>query len=159
MNRQALLDASHLKRKTVKTEAGDVLVQEITNAQRKEYIRFLDVGEDKLPHASVEKMVDLPALCAFFGALNDDGTRMFPNLADAKEVRFDVLNAIATGVLELSGLVNVEVPDTLPNEKEISTEPSPSSSDAQSGEWTPLVAQNTTDGSHNTTIRLSQPSE
>jgi len=126
LDRASFLAASQLRREEVVIpEIGSILIQEFTAAQRLEYLKYLELGDDGLPKFKPEKQVLLSKFILSLGCINEDGVPMFSGIADIPDLRADVYEIVGTAILQLSGILPKEVADNLPNVKPTPTAPSP----------------------------------
>jgi hypothetical protein len=106
MNREAFLKASHLRTQEVSIpDVGTVTVRELSTAQRKEYVEYLELDKDNQPKFSVEKQVDFNKFIISLGLIDETGSRMFASYKDVPELRQDVADAIAKAIMQLSGII------------------------------------------------------
>jgi hypothetical protein len=123
VSKQKFIAAAHLREKELEIDGiGVVRIRELTTEQRKQYLEYLELGEDGKPHFAQAKQVDFNKFIVSMGLINGDEVRngeqgdlMFPD-GNVPDLRFDVLDTISHEILILSGLVPGEAKNTTPND-------------------------------------------
>jgi hypothetical protein len=130
MDRNAFVEAGRLRQEAVPLpESGALLVREFDARDYIEYMSYFKYDDKGEPSwAEVERM-EFYKFVVHLGAINPDGSRMFPAFSDMPSLRADFLRPAADCILRLSGLKK-EVADNLPNAEGTSSITSESDSES-----------------------------
>jgi hypothetical protein len=128
MDREAFLKASKLRQQDLEIpEVGVITIRELTTGQRKQYIEYLELDKDNKPTLSIDKQVEMNKFIISLGVISEDGSRMFASPTDVPDMRQDMADTIAKGIMVLSGILPSEVGMLPLTEKPTSDTPSQSS--------------------------------
>jgi hypothetical protein len=130
MNRDAFVNSARLRREQVSFDGGAILCQEFTARDFVEYIAYFKRDDKGVPQWSDIEQVELWKFVTHLGAINPDGTKMFPDFAEMPDLQPDVLRTIGTKILHLSKVIS-EVADKDPNAPSSSSSPTDGTSPSE----------------------------
>jgi hypothetical protein len=133
LDRNAFVARAGLRQEEVPLpEGGALLVREFTSADYVEYMSYFKYDAEGKPSWSEVERMDFLRFVVHLGAINPDGSRMFPDFVTMPHLRSEYLRPVADSILFMSGLKK-EVADNLPNADGTSSDTLPSDSESSNG--------------------------